>query len=191
MKTTGSKCERDSIAGLAAGMSERVPVSTRTVRRVTVTLVALVLLVSSPVLGLVDLTPSSRTPDTVGDGTATLTVSSVPTDRVRMTPGRFGTGVVYLRIPPATVDVASVTGQPRLVYVARVPELGFERVATTQLDADTRESTVRMDARAFANDRIDRETYRVELVLRVQSFETNDVIYRRNATVTAPTRESG
>jgi hypothetical protein len=107
-----------------------------------------------------------------------------------MTPGRFGTDVVYLRVPPATVEVASVTGRPRLVYVARVPELGFERLATTQLDPNTRgEQVVRMDARALSYDQVGNESYRVELLLRVQSFEVNEVVARRNVTVTAPTRD--
>lgn len=168
-------------------MSEQLPVSLQTIRRTTVTLMLAVLALSSPTFGLVDLTPASRTPDAVGDGTANVTVSSVPTEQVRMTPGRFGTDVVYLRVPPATVDVASVTGRPRLVYVARVPALDFRRLGTTQLDADARVQTVRMDARAFRYERVANESYRVQLTLRVQSFEVNDVIYRRNVTVTAPT----
>jgi len=170
-------------------MRDRFPVSVSTIRRVTVGLILAVLLVSSPTVGLVDLTPESRSPDFVGDGTATVANTTIPTDSVRMTHGRFGTDVVYLRFPPATVDVGSVTGRPRLVYVAAVPELDFRRSATTGLEPDTRgPTTVRMDARAFTYERVGGNTYRVLLSVRVQSFETDDVVYRRNVTVTAPTK---
>jgi hypothetical protein len=147
--------------------------------------VLFVLVLSSPVLGAVDLTPESR--DRLGDGTANATLVSDPDDGLYVDRGRFGTDVFYLRIPDAAVDVESVTGRPRLVYQVSVPGLDFERSATTRLDGDGR-VRVPMDARAFTHAQVANESYRATVTVRVQSFETDRVVAER--TVTVPVRNS-
>jgi hypothetical protein len=147
--------------------------------------VLFVLVISSPVLGAVDLTPETR--DRLGDGTANATLVSEPADGLYVDRGRFGTDVFYLRIPDAVVDVESVTGRPRLVYQVSVPGLDFERSATTRLDGDGR-VRVPMDARAFTYAQVDNESYRGTVTVRVQSFETDRVVARR--TVTIPVRNT-
>lgn len=136
-----------------------------------------VLLVSGPLVGAVDLTPADRG---IGDGTAEVTVER--TDDPVIDRGRFGTNVTYLRIPPAVVDVHGVEGRPRLVYTVRVPALGFERTATRLVDRPGR-TRVRMSPRAFERTTYDQSSYRAELLVRVQSFETDEVVYRRNVSV--------
>ena len=155
-----------------------VPV--RQVQLAVVGLVLFVLVLSSPVLGAVDLTPETR--DRLGDGTAEATLASTPAEDLRINRGRFGTGVFYLRIPPAVVDVESVTGRPRVVYRVAVPGLGFERTATARVTESGR-VRVPMDARAFTLAAVDNETYRAAVSVRVQSFETDRVVARRTATV--------
>jgi len=136
-----------------------------------------------PVLGAVDLTPETR--DRLGDGTAEATLVSEPDNGLYIDRGRFGTGVLYLRIPDAVVDVASVTGRPRVVYQVSVPGLDFERSATTRVDESGR-VRIPMDARAFTYTRIENDSYRAEIEVRVQSFETDRTVASR--TVTVPVR---
>ncbi|MFB6164990.1 MAG: hypothetical protein ABEJ31_07510 [Haloarculaceae archaeon] len=161
-----------------------------TVRRVqlaTVAVLLFVVLVSGPLVGAVDLTPPSHS-DTVGDGSANVTVVSDPASTVHVDEGQFGTDVYYLRIPPAVLDVSHVEGRPRIVYVTRVPALGFQRTTSRVLHAGDRgRVAVRPAPRAFAHDRLAaNRTYRVELIVRVQSFEMDRVLYHRNASVSRP-----
>jgi len=142
--------------------------------------VLFVLVVSSPVLGAVDLTPETR--DSLGDGTANATLVSDPGDGLYIDHGRFGTDVFYLRIPDAVARVESVTGRPRLVYQVSVPGLDFQRTATARIERPGR-VRVPMDARAFTYAQVANESYRATVTVRVQSFETDRVVARRTATV--------
>jgi hypothetical protein len=150
----------------------------------TVAVVLAVLVLSGPLVGIVDLTPETRGAAELGEGTANATVVGDPTADLAITPGRFGTNVSYLRIPPAVVDVRRVEDRPRLLYSVSVPRLDFERSVSEPLNerVDGR-ITLRMDDRAFTNARIRNESYRATVVVRVQSFEGTQTVYRRNATV--------
>ena len=162
-------------------LAERLAaVPVRGVQLAVVGLVLFVLVLSSPVLGAVDLTPETR--DRLGDGTAEATLASEPATDLRIDRGRFGTGVFYLRIPPAVVDVESVTGRPRVVYRVAVPGLDFERTATTRVTEPGR-VRVPVDARALPLAAVANDTYRAEVTVRIQSFETDRVVARRTATV--------
>lgn len=152
----------------------------RYVQLAVVGFVLFVLVISSPVLGAVDLTPASR--DRLGDGTANATLAFEPADGMRIDRGRFGTDVFYLRIPAAVVDVESVSGRPRLVYQVAVPGLDFERTATARIERSGR-VRVPMDARAFTYAQVANESYRATVSVRVQSFETDRVVARRSVTI--------
>jgi len=150
----------------------------------TVAVVLVVLVLSGPLIGAVDLTPESRSAAELGDGTANVTVVGDPTADLAITPGRFGTNVSYLRIPPAVVDVQRVEDRPRLLYSVAVPRLDFERSVTEPLDERVAgRVTLRMDDRAFPHAKIRNESYRAIVVVRVQSFDGTRTVYRRNATV--------
>ena len=153
------------------------------VRALTVGVILFVLLISGPAVGLVDLTPEQRNPDSLGDGTADVTMASDPTSDLRIDEGRFGTGVYYLRMPPAVVDVSSVTGRPQLTYKVSVPGLDYTDSTSQMLDSTGR-TTVHLDDRAFAPKSLTNDSYRAEVVVRVQSFEMDTVVYQRNVTVT-------
>ncbi|RXK47251.1 hypothetical protein [Halorientalis pallida] len=154
----------------------------------TVAVVLVVLVLSGPLVGVVDLTPESRGAAELGDGTANVTVTGDPGADLAITSGRFGTNVSYLRIPPAAVDVHHVEERPRLLYLVSVPGLGFERSVTEPLDerVDGRVN-IPMSDRAFAHVRVRNDSYRATVVVRVQSFEETRTVYRRNTTV--PVRE--
>ena len=147
--------------------------------------VLFVLVLSSPVLGAVDLTPETR--DSLGDGTANATLVSEPNDGLYIDRGRFGTDVFYLRIPDAVVDADSVSGRPRVVYEVSVPGLDFERTATARIE-NPGQVRVPMDARAFTYPQVQNESYRATATVRIQSFETDRVVATR--TVTIPVRNS-
>ncbi|WP_424017477.1 hypothetical protein ACOZ4N_16630 [Halorientalis pallida] len=169
-------------------MADRSSPSVRHLQLGTAAVVLVVLVLSGPLVGVVDLTPESRGAAELGDGTANASIVGDPTADLAITPGRFGTNVSYLRIPPAVVDVRQVEDRPRVLYLVSVPELGFERSVTEPLDerVDGR-VTLRMDDRAFPHARIRNESYRATVVVRVQSFEESRTVYRRNVTV--PVRE--
>jgi len=144
-----------------------------------------VLLVSGPVVGLVDLTPEQRSPDSLGGGTANVSMVSDPAADLRLDRGRFGTGVYYLRVPPAVVDITAIDGRPQLTYKVSVPGLDYTDSTSQVLDdTATGRTTVHLSDRAFEPGALGTQSYRVEVIVRVQSFEMDDVVYRRNATVT-------
>lgn len=147
-----------------------------------VTIVTVTLVVTGPAVGAVGSQPAERT-GTLGDGDATVHTVTFD-DEPRITPGRFGSGARYLRVPALEATVGAVTGRPRLVYVFAVPELGFERVGTALLDDAGRSTvTVEMSDRAFDPDRIENDSYRATVTVRVQSFTTDRILRRQNVTV--------
>lgn len=150
---------------------------------VTVTSILVALVLSGPVIDGVDLTaPRSRA--TVSGGNATVEAVSIPAESFHIERGRFGTQAYYLRIPDATVTIESVTGRPRLVYRVVVPELGVERLQTRLLteSADGR-VTVRMADRALPTSAVTARRYTGRLVVRVQSFDQDVTVYRRQIDV--------
>lgn len=147
----------------------------------SVGLVLVVLVLTGPLVGAGGVEGGGSD---LGDGTAT--VGSVETaGGFALTPGRFGTGVVYLRIPDVTAEFESVTGRSRLVYRVAVPALGFDRVGTRPVEPETTDATVGMSDRAFAPSTLDRSSYTVTVTGRVQSFAIDRTVLRRNVTVEA------
>lgn len=154
----------------------------RAFERTVVVAIVVISLAAGPIVPVVDVI--SRDPSTLGDGTATASVTSLPTDGFRIDDGRFGTSVRYLRIPDAVVTVGAVRGHPRIVYRVEVPTLDVDRSATRVVGPDAL-GPLRLDGvdRAFERNAITDDSYRGTVSVRVQSFEVNDVIYRRNVTV--------
>jgi len=138
-----------------------------------------VLVVCGPLTGI-DAT-SERTSE-FGEGTATVNSVSVPAGELRVTPGRFGTQVAYLRVPPATVDIASVSERPRLVYLVEVPSLDVSLV-TTAVVTESKSYRLEPSDRGLSRNRLRSGPYRARLRIRVQSFEMDRVVYDRNVTV--------
>jgi len=143
--------------------------------------VVFVLVGTGPLTGL-DVTSVSA--DTFGDGDAVVADTSIDRARLALTPGRFGADVTYLRPPPATVTVDSVTDRPRLLYVVAVPALDVRLVETRVL---TGPGTYRLDPddRALASGTAD-GSYEATLSVRIQSFTTDRQLRRTTVTVEAP-----
>jgi hypothetical protein len=140
-------------------------------------LVVFVLVAAGPLTGL-DVTRAETTVDT---GAATVESVALDPSATAVTDGRFGVQFDYLRVPTATVTVASVTGRPRLVYVASVPELSIERVETRVLTAPGR-YRLTPDAEALAPE-TPSGVYEVSLTVRVQSFDGARTLTTEQTTV--------
>lgn len=139
----------------------------RLAQRLLVATVIVTLAFSGPLVPGLSFT-GGDTPTIVGDGNATVSEITVETGDFRFSEGRFGTGVIYLRAPPASVDVTSVTGQPRIVYRLRVPALHVDRVGTRMLSGPG-DVTVRMDDRAFPPGALSQPRYHAVVTVHVQS----------------------
>lgn len=123
-------------------------------------------------------------PTLVGPGNATLSAVSVDTADFRFSDGRFGTGVVYLRAPDATLHVDRLTGQPRIVYRLRVPALDVDRISTRVLSGPGA-VTVGMDDRALRPERLARSEYRAVITVRVQSRTIDRTVFNETITLRA------
>lgn len=155
--------------------------ATRAGTVLSVTLVVGVLAATGPLVGL-DVGPGQTG---LGEGTATVEDVRLESP-LSMTPGRFGTGVVYLRIPAADVALSSVEGRSRLVYRVAVPTLGFDRVGTHTIAPGRTRVTVGMSDRAFVPGGLDARTYRARVTVRLQSFTVDRTVFDRNVTVEVP-----
>ncbi|AJF25290.1 hypothetical protein SG26_05870 [Haloarcula sp. CBA1115] len=143
--------------------------------------VLVTLVVTGPLVGVDAVRPQ---PTTIGDGSATISSVQLPTSELRFTDGRFGTNVVYLRVPDASVSVDSVTGRPRLLYQVAVPALDIS-LEDEQVLSDGQSGTYRLAPgdRAVTPSSLERDVYRGTVLLRVQSFETAETIVAENVTV--------
>lgn len=154
----------------------------RTIEWGVVGILVLALVASSGGIGggTVDGQPSAE----VGDGSATAAVESLPAERLRIDDGRFGTGVVYLRVPDVRVSVDDVQERPRLVYRIRIPELDVDDAATRSLaGSEGRTVTVRGVDRAFDPQQVGADQYEAIVTVRIQSFEVDETIVSVNETV--------
>lgn len=146
----------------------------------TIALVVAGALLTGPGVGVLILDSG----DTIGDGNAEIQSVSVATDRLQIDQGRFGTGMAYLRVPDAVVDIVATDGRSRLVYRLTVPELGIERDATTTVRAGAT-GRYRLAPQDIALDPEDVGAGRYDAVVtvRVQSFAIDRTVYNRTATV--------
>ncbi len=127
---------------------------------------------------------AGHSPPSLGDGTATLTVDSLPTDRLHVDEGRFGTDVRYLRVPDVTLRVDAVSGTPRLVYRVDVPALDVSQTTTKLLTGTApRTLTVRGTDRALAPGTVTDDRYTATVSIRVQSFTGDRTVLSTNETV--------
>jgi len=137
------------------------------------------LVATGPLVGVGAFEPRATT---IGDGTASVESVRLDTTHLRVTDGRFGTAVPYLRVPDASVTVDSVTGRPRLLYQLSVPRLD---VSTTVERVFWTDGTYRLAPgdRALDPSAVGRESYNGTVRITVQSFEATETVYAENVTV--------
>ncbi|WP_284006936.1 hypothetical protein [Haloarcula pelagica] len=141
--------------------------------------VVLSLVATGPLVGI-DVTQGS--PESFGEGTATVTAVDVEFSELRVTDGRFGTDVSYLRVPTASVTVGSVTGRPRLVYLVRVPAVDIEVVSTTLVTEPSRTYTLDPGDEGVERGSV-QGPVTATVTVRVQSFSVDRTITQQNITV--------
>lgn len=140
-------------------------------------LVAVVLVAAGPLTGVDATTAGPR----FNDGDATVETVTVDETALEVTPGRFGSEFAYLRIPPATVTVDSVTERPRLLYIVSVPGLDVEQTASVVV---TGPGTYDLDIDDVAlSDGTNAGVYEATVTVRVQSFDTDRTLYRSSTSV--------
>ena len=94
--------------------------------------IALVAIVSGPLVGGVDFTRTNTIPE--GSGTVDVTVESVPTDDFVLERNRFVPGRYHLSAPPAVVHVNDIQGNPLVRYSIDVPGLWYSTSSRYELD---------------------------------------------------------
>jgi len=142
-------------------------------------LILVTLLVAGPPLGI-DIVSSNA--DRLGDGTADVTVIQPTGDTIRVTEGRFGTGVWYVRLPNLVVDVEQFEGQPRVQYAISIPGLDLDRTKARLVTGSGR-LRIPVDDRALA-ERPGNSTYRGSVQVRVQSLSAEKTVLNRTVEVT-------
>jgi len=104
----------------------------------------------------------------LGNGTATVSVVSTPTE-LTIEPGRQGGGTYYLRVPDATVNITEREGNPLLTYKIDIDELGKSRSSVHGVaDLGTGQKRLSIERLSLYERELgeDRYTATVSLVLR-------------------------
>jgi hypothetical protein len=133
-------------------------------------LVAVILLTAvatGPLVGAVTVPEAGVTGADPGTGAATVEVVSVP-DRVTLEPGEYDTGVYYLEVPDAVLDVSAVSGKPVVTYSLSVPELRSRSAVFFLGPGEEGRKQLSMERLSFAPSEVERDRYtgQLRLVLR-------------------------
>ncbi len=147
-----------------------------------VTIGATVLL-SSPLIAVVDLTqPPSQPTGPYGGGTADVTVEEVP-DTVVLERASFGAQTYRFSHEESEIAVHSVGGNPYLEYRIEIPALDIVHIRAQKLnDSSPRTETLRFDAYEIRPEVVQSETYRGHLEIQLQS-DNYAVLHSSNVTV--------
>lgn len=139
-------------------------------------------LASGPLVGAVDFTTAPE-PRSFEGGDATVTDVSLPASAT-ISPGRFGSGEDYLRVPDGAVTLANVTGTPMLAYQISIPEIGYSRSTTHFVtDADEGPYALSMERDAIESSRVADGSYNGTLAVYLRSNQTERTVADRNVTV--------
>jgi hypothetical protein len=152
-----------------------------------VALVCVTAVVSGPLVPQVDLTASVssdiQTEGTLGNGSASLTVDSLPAGAT-LTPGRFDSEAYYLQTPQIEVTAESVTGRPILVCRLDIPALGYSTSRLAFLnESATGPHTFQFETGPFGAEQLDAESYRGEFSVFLRANGKEEVVASRNVTV--------
>ena len=154
----------------------------------TVSVILGVIVLSGPLVGAVDLTPAQTTPSLTANTAETdslnVTVVDVPLT-VQLKHTDYGSDAYELRVPPATVQINTVQGNPLLFYRLSIPALGF---STSWLHAPAEhigeQLALSMKPHIFAPEDIERQEYDGTLTIVARVNGSEERITTRNMTVT-------
>ena len=148
----------------------------------TVALVLLVVLVTGPLVGAVDLTRERDPTAGLGQGNATVTVESMP-ERATLAQGDYGADSYYLRVPAAAVRLSNVSERPLLAYAIDVPNLSYSRT-TSHFVSDQSEGRfeVTLQEDTIVASKVQQSSYAAQLRLILRG-DAERTIATRNVTV--------
>lgn len=155
---------------------------------VTVGVILVTTLLSGPLVGAVDLTLESATEERPIPGTidrATVEVIEPPDGPVVLDQGEFGNEVYQLLVPPLTVRVSDVRGRPTVAYKVRIFGLGYTRVTSYILDADsaTERQVLEVTKTTFPPADVIESSYRAKLFVTVHETNRSRIVFETNTTV--------
>lgn len=153
----------------------------RWVVAVTVVIIVAVTLATGPRVGLLTV-PDQRATDSLGEGNATVTVTSVP-ETLTLEYGRYGNDEYHLRVPDARVEVANLSGNPILNYNVAITNLTSG--SSLHFLGEKGEGPLGLSyaSTAFDPERIEQERYDARLKLVLRTNGTERLIYNESATV--------
>jgi len=158
-------------AFISTGDSPQVMNRSRALLYAAVAVIVTVPVLSGPVVGLVDLTPTRY--EGLGQGSATI--DGVETPETARFDRALSSDSYVLKVPDARIHVAAIEGRPLVSYKLSIPEMGYSRGTTHFLDADdTGWVSLSLDGETFGSEEIEGSEYAGELsvVLRVDDTET-------------------
>lgn len=138
----------------------------------TVAVILVVMIVSGPLVGSIELTSMESSPTTLGTGSAEVQIDSVPTDAITLERSTFGAKTFHLSAPPSTVTIEDVRGNPVLEYAIQIPELGFVDI-NSYVVSELTGSTLRLTFRPIeiSPSEVTQETYGGTVTIRLQADE--------------------
>jgi hypothetical protein len=144
--------------------------------------ILVVSVLSGPLFGAVDLSPTeSRAAP--GDGSATVEVVSVP-DGGRLAPTGYTDAGYLLSLPAATVEVSNLSGNPMVVYKLRIREVGYVASTTHFLGGEHEgQQALTLEGAVLNRTSLPRESYRGELLVVKRTHEHETVLHRGNVTL--------
>lgn len=153
----------------------------------TITIILGVILVSGPLVPMVDFTTTSFTAALADNERSSLNVSSirVAEDGPKLKPGNYEWQAV-LDAPTVTVRVDQVTGSPLLIYELSVTGLSHNIATLVAFNEGDVGRTYNLDIQnsTLRTSDINESSYPAEIRLRIRSGNETTTIYRKNVTVT-------
>lgn len=155
----------------------------RNFARLTTVLIIGVVILSGPVLPVMDFTPESVS-EVNQSHSASVSIYEESKSAIKIAPGRFGAGI-YLFGPSITVVVEAVSGSPILVYELQVPGLHRNVVDVTFLDETEagQHLTLDMERSSIPVEQIDKKRYLAVIELRLRAGDETKIVMRQNLTV--------
>jgi hypothetical protein len=148
----------------------------------TATLILGTMVLSGPLVSGIDLTPAPESPQ-FGDGNVEVRNMVLPANATLVAP-RLGAGKYPLRVPPATMELVTVSGSPRLAYIIEIPDLNYTRSTTTTVTASQEGSfELILEESRLPPDKVSEPQYRGKLTVERWSNGTFRELGRRNISV--------
>jgi len=147
-----------------------------------VAVIVVTAIVSGPLVSGISVASESDV-ELGADGSLTIASVTFP-ETATIEAASYGAANAYLKVPAATVEFGSITGNPTLVYTLRIEALGLQRTTSHFLDSTygpTFEAT--MATGTLDESALDQSQYEGTLSLSVRNGTGQRTAAQRNITV--------